>query len=63
MERITLSDFVSQKRQEETASLFGVNQSAIIKALAIGRKITVIVHSDGKVEAEELKPFPSHRRS
>ncbi|WP_426576307.1 Cro/CI family transcriptional regulator [Xenorhabdus stockiae] len=62
MERIPLSDFVSQKGQEEAASLFGVNQSAISKALAIGRKITVIVHRDGRIEAEELRPFPSHRR-
>ncbi|KLU14037.1 MULTISPECIES: Cro/CI family transcriptional regulator [Xenorhabdus] len=62
MERIPLSDFVSQIGQEETASLFGINQSAISKAIAIGRRITVIVHHDGRVEAEELKPFPAHRR-
>ncbi|PHM22119.1 Cro/CI family transcriptional regulator [Xenorhabdus budapestensis] len=62
MERISLSDFVSQIGQGETAALFGVRQSAISKALAIGRNITVIVHQDGRVEAEELKPFPAHRR-
>ncbi|AOM42604.1 Cro/CI family transcriptional regulator [Xenorhabdus hominickii] len=62
MEKIPLSDFVFQKGQEEAASLFGINQSAISKALSVGRKITVIVHLDGRVEAEELKPFPAHRR-
>lgn len=59
MERISLETFASRKGQEKTAELFGVRQSAISKALALGRKITVIVHDDGRVEAEELKPFPS----
>ncbi|MCC8421975.1 Cro/CI family transcriptional regulator [Photorhabdus thracensis] len=59
MDRIPLSDFVSKNGQQETAALFGIRQSAISKALSIGRKITVIVHSDGRIEAEEIKPFPS----
>lgn len=61
MERISLETFASRKGQEKTAELFGVRQSAISKALALGRKITVIVHDDGRVEAEETKPFPSTR--
>ncbi|ERK06077.1 hypothetical protein J8631_09820 [Serratia fonticola] len=61
MERISLQDFVSSKGQEKTAELFGIRQSAISKALALGRNITVIVHDDGRVEAQELKPFPSQK--
>lgn len=61
MERISLQEFVSSKGQEKTAELFGIRQSAISKALALGRKITVIVHDDGRVEAQELKPFPSSK--
>jgi len=61
MERISLQEFVSIKGQEKTAELFGIRQSAISKALALGRKITVIVHDDGRVEAQELKPFPSSK--
>ncbi|WAT10111.1 Cro/CI family transcriptional regulator [Rouxiella badensis] len=61
MERISLQEFVSSKGQEKTAELFGIRQSAISKALALGRKITVIIHDDGRVEAQELKPFPNSK--
>ena len=61
MERISLQEFVSSKGQEKTAELFGIRQSAISKALALGRKITVIVYEDGRVEAQELKAFPSSK--
>lgn len=61
MERIPLEEFVSSKGQEKTAEIFGIRQSAISKALAFGRNITVIIHDDGRVEAEEVKPFPNNK--
>lgn len=61
MKSYPLSNFIDKHGQAEVAKFFGVNQSAISKALRSGRKITVLVHDDGRVEAEEIKPFPSYR--
>jgi len=62
MQRIKLKDYAKQFGQTKTAQDLGVYQSAIFKALAAERDITVIVHEDGSVSAEELKSFPSIRR-
>lgn len=59
MERLPLPDYVSKHGQGKTAEELGVYQSAISKALKNKRNITVLVHESGKVEAEELRPFPS----
>lgn len=61
-QRIKLKDYVKQFGQTKTAQDLGVYQSAIFKALASERDITVIVHEDGVISAEELKIFPSARR-
>ncbi|NDJ59418.1 hypothetical protein GWD52_21025 [Enterobacteriaceae bacterium 4M9] len=55
MERIPLSEYVSRKSQELSAAMLGCRQSAISKALAVGREITVITKDDGTVEAWEWK--------
>ncbi|UYP74539.1 Cro/CI family transcriptional regulator [Pantoea dispersa] len=62
MKRIKLKEYAKQFGQTKTAQDLGVYQSAIFKALASERDITVIVHEDGTVSAEELKSFPSSRR-
>lgn len=62
MEKLPLSVFVSRNGQEKAAEIFNVRQSAISKALSSGRNITVTILEDGKVIAEELKPFPSNKR-
>lgn len=59
MERLPLPDYVSKHGQGKTAEELGIYQSAISKALKNKRNITVLVHESGKVEAEELRPFPS----
>ncbi len=58
-QRIKLKEYASRFGQTKTANDLGVYQSAIFKAIASRRNITVIVHEDGSVSAEELKAFPS----
>ncbi|QCT21796.1 hypothetical protein FEM41_20125 [Jejubacter calystegiae] len=62
VQRIKLEDYAKRFGQTKTAKALGVYQSAINKALFSKRNITVIVHADGSVSAEEIKPFPSVRR-
>ncbi len=62
MQRIKLKDYASRFGQTKAAKDLGVYQSAIFKAISSKRDITVIVHDDGTVSAEELKPFPSIKR-
>ena len=61
-QRIKLNEYAQRFGQTKAAQDLGVYQSAIFKALTAKRDITVIVHADGCVSAEELKPFPSIRR-
>jgi len=62
MEKIPLSEFVARNGQEKSAEVFMVRQSAISKALSSGRNIIVTIFENGKVSAEELKPFPGNRK-
>jgi DNA-binding transcriptional regulator LsrR (DeoR family) len=59
MERLPLPAYVQMHGQGKTAEELGVYQSAISKALKKKRNITVWIDEDGKVKAEELRPFPS----
>lgn len=61
MTQLTLHQDVALYGQEKTAKALGVYQSAICKALKTGRRITVTVYPNGKVRAEEIKPFPNQR--
>lgn len=61
MEKLTLSDFVGKHGQANTANMLGVRQSAIHKALKYRRKISITLHENGDVEAEEWKEFPSQK--
>lgn len=61
-QRLKLKDYADRFGQTKAASDLGVYQSAIFKAINSNRNITVTVHEDGSVSAEELKPFPSNRR-
>lgn len=61
MERLTLSQYASLHGQKKTAQALGICQAAICKALKAGRHITVVVYPNGKVTAEEIKPFPNQR--
>lgn len=59
MKRLELAEYVNAHGQAKTAEAIGVTQGAISKALRVGRKIFINQLPDGKVEAEEHRPFPS----
>ncbi|PHM29392.1 Cro/CI family transcriptional regulator [Xenorhabdus budapestensis] len=63
MEKIPLSEYVKQNGQAKTASLIGVHQTAISKALRAGRKIFLIRQEDGSYKAEECRSFPSQKHT
>jgi DNA-binding transcriptional ArsR family regulator len=63
MKRIPLSEYVSEHGQTKTATDLGMYQSAVSKALKSGRNVTVLVYENGKVEAEEHRPFPCNKPS
>ncbi|KQN63654.1 hypothetical protein GKQ23_10815 [Erwinia sp. E602] len=58
MEKIPLGDYVRENGQAHAADAIGVHQTAISKAVRVGRKIFITRLPDGKVEAEEIRPFP-----
>lgn len=61
MKKLTLIELVREQGQLNTAKLLGVRQSAINKALKYGRKISITLHENGDVEAEEWRRFPSQQ--
>ena len=61
MSRITLKQFAVEKGQTRAASLLGMSQGALNKALRVGRNIFVTELADGSFVAEEVRPFPSQR--
>jgi len=63
MKKITLAELVDEIGQSSSAKALGVSAPAIAKALAAGRDIYVTKHADGRVSAEELRPFPSQTKS
>ena len=60
MQRTSLKDFVSQVGQIKAASLLGLTQGGISKAIRTGRDVYVMALPDGEFKAEEVKPFPAH---
>ncbi|HGH2724395.1 TPA: Cro/CI family transcriptional regulator [Salmonella enterica subsp. enterica serovar Saintpaul] len=62
-QRITLKDYTMRFGQTKTAKDLGVYQSAISKAIHAGRKIFLTINADGSVYAEEIKPFPSNKKT
>lgn len=61
MKKVTLADYVKENGQAKAADIIGVHQTAISKAVRVGRNIFVTVLPDGKVVAEECRPFPSNK--
>lgn len=61
MSRITLKQFAVEKGQTRAASLLGMSQGALNKALRVGRDIFVTELANGSFVAEEVRPFPSQR--
>ncbi|WP_271105833.1 Cro/CI family transcriptional regulator [Pseudomonas tohonis] len=61
MKAIPIRDFVQEKGQQVAASMLGMSQGALSKALKLGRKVFVTRHDDGSYSAEEVRPFPSQQ--
>lgn len=61
MHQITLSEFAKQQGQEKAATILGVTQGGLSKALRVERDIYVICREDGSFEAKELRSFPSQK--
>lgn len=59
--RVSLADF-AKGRQHEVASLLGISQTAISKAIREDRAIFVTETAAGELLAIEEKPFPGQRR-
>ncbi|MBT0725442.1 hypothetical protein HH682_13645 [Rosenbergiella sp. S61] len=62
-QKIKLKDYVKQHGQTKAAQDLGVYQSAIFKAIALNRDITLTIHSNGVITAKETKPFPSIKKN
>jgi hypothetical protein len=54
-----LRDFAKDRGQPEAASLLGLTQGALSKAIRVGRNIIVTHEPDGTFTAEERRPFPA----
>lgn len=63
MTQLTLAEFTKARSQTEAAKLLGVSAPAINKALAAGRTILVTELADGSYRAEELREFPSTKKT
>ena len=63
MKQVTLNELVADRNQSEVARLLGVSSPAITKAIKSGRTILVTEHDDGTLEAKELRPFPSNKKT
>lgn len=60
--KISLTEYVDEVGQVQAANAIGVHQTAISKAIRVGRQIFVNKLPDGKIKAEEIRPFP-HTKS
>ena len=59
MKRVHLKDFAKVRGQPEAASLLGITQGALSKAIRLGRDVSVTEHTDGTFTAIETRNFPS----
>ncbi|MFJ7312546.1 Cro/CI family transcriptional regulator [Pseudomonas sp. NPDC098747] len=58
MSRTSLREFARVYGQTKAATLLGMGQGSLNKALRVGREVFVTQHADGSFTAEELRPFP-----
>ena len=63
MSRTTLQEFARLHGQTRAASLLGLSQGSLNKALRVGRDIYVTDVESGVFTAEELRPFPSQNQA
>lgn len=62
MKTVTLSEYLaSHGTQAELAKALGIQQSAISQMLRAKRNITITVHADGSLEANETRAIPARK--
>lgn len=59
MTMVPLKDFAKDHGQPHAASLLGMTQGALSKAIRIGRTVYVTQHIDGAFAAIEVRSFPA----
>lgn len=59
MSRTSLQEFAKSRGQTEAASILGMTQGSLSKAIRVGRAVYVTAHDDGTFTAEEVRSFPS----
>jgi hypothetical protein len=59
MSRKTLQEFAREHGQTKAATLLGLTQGSLNKALRVGRDVYVTEAPNGSFVAEEVRPFPS----
>ncbi|WP_193133756.1 Cro/CI family transcriptional regulator [Klebsiella grimontii] len=60
---MTLREFTDRYGQSQAGAVLGTTQMAVSKALASGRNISIKISESGDVEAFEIRPFPSAKRT
>lgn len=61
MSMVPLKDFAKGHGQPHAASLLGMTQGALSKAIRIGRTVYVAQKTDGSFAAIEFRSFPSRQ--
>ena len=63
MKTVPLSKYLAEiGTQQVLANALGIQQSAVSQMARSGRNIEVIIHEDGRIEAQELRPIPARPR-
>ncbi|KGA99900.1 regulatory protein cro [Enterobacteriaceae bacterium ATCC 29904] len=60
--KISLAEYVGEVGQAKAADAIGIHQTAISKAIRVGRQIFISRLPGGKIQAEEIRPFP-HKKT
>lgn len=60
MKKLSLAEYLDSVGTQKTlADALGVQQSAISQMNRSGRNIEITIHSDGRIEANEIRPIPA----
>ena len=63
MKTVPLREYLAEiGTQQVLANALGIQQSAVSQMVRSGRNIEVIIHEDGRIEAQELRPIPARPR-
>lgn len=64
MKKVSLADYLAgHGTQERLADALGCNQSAVSQMQRSSRKIFVLIHDDGRLEAIEERQVPARPKS